>query len=218
MEKCTSMEYAATAVQMEREPAVYAQPHSRILGLSGYARTGKDTVAQTLVNKYGYTRLAFGDAVRDGVYAMNPIVDFRISTSDGRYGETSYLRVRDIVDAHGWDYAKDNYIEVRELLQRYGTEAGRNIHGMECWTSILDNIIASNPGKKYIITDIRFENEYELVRKYNGICIRVVRDGIGAVNNHVSDMYIPSFTYTIDNSGTKEELELQIEKVLGGIL
>ena len=45
-----------------------------IIGLTGYARSGKDTVAQILVDKFGFTRVAFADPIRDFCYQVNPIV------------------------------------------------------------------------------------------------------------------------------------------------
>ena len=36
-----------------------------VIGLTGYAQSGKDTLASILVEKYGYSRVAFGDKIRD---------------------------------------------------------------------------------------------------------------------------------------------------------
>ena len=72
-----------------------------IIGLSGYARSGKDTVANLLVLNYSIKRLAFADAIKDAVLLLNPILD------NGR-------RVSDVVNDYGWEVAKAN-IEVRRL-------------------------------------------------------------------------------------------------------
>ena len=45
-----------------------------IIGLSGYAQVGKDTVAQILVEEYGYSRIGFADIIRNACYRLNPIV------------------------------------------------------------------------------------------------------------------------------------------------
>lgn len=203
MEKCTSMDYGLT---------------KKVIGLSGYAQTGKDTVAQILVNNYGYKRLAFADAVREGLYKFNPIVDFKMTTRDGYIVDTELVRVADIVNSIGWEKAKQDYKEVRELLQRYGTEAGREIHGSGCWLKIIEDEIAFGEAHKYVLSDIRFPNEYSLVEKYRGTSVRVVRDGIGAVNGHISDSYVPNVDFTIENNGSREELEATIATVLGAIL
>ncbi len=80
-----------------------------IIGLSGYAQSGKDTVAELLCLNYGFKRIAFADAIREGVVRLNPMLD------DG-------IRVADLVEDYGWDVAKGN-TEVRRLLQVFGTES-----------------------------------------------------------------------------------------------
>jgi dephospho-CoA kinase len=45
-----------------------------IIGLSGYARSGKDTAADHLVNEYGFTRYSFAAPMKEAMYRLNPIV------------------------------------------------------------------------------------------------------------------------------------------------
>jgi dephospho-CoA kinase len=45
-----------------------------VIGLTGYAQTGKDTVGEILVRDHGFKRVAFADAVRECVYALNPLI------------------------------------------------------------------------------------------------------------------------------------------------
>ena len=45
-----------------------------IIGLTGYAQSGKDTLANILVENYGYTRVAFADKIREFLYEVNPMV------------------------------------------------------------------------------------------------------------------------------------------------
>ncbi len=84
-----------------------------IIGLSGYARSGKDTVAELLVLNYGFKRVAFADGIRDALIALNPILH------DGH-------RLNEVVQMYGWDVAKAKD-EVRRLLQVMGTEVGRKL-------------------------------------------------------------------------------------------
>src|SRR4051794_16838163 len=95
----------------EAEKGSHAMRYN-LVGLTGYARSGKDTAAQVLINK-GFNRVAFADPMKNMLYALNPIVV-----------ECSELRLREIVDRDGWEGAK-RLSEVRELLQRVGTDAGR---------------------------------------------------------------------------------------------
>jgi dephospho-CoA kinase len=66
-----------------------------IIGLSGYAQSGKNTVADILVDHHGFIQLAFADAIRAFVYEINPMV---------ACSPTGYLQ--DLVNLKGWDEAK----------------------------------------------------------------------------------------------------------------
>ena len=45
-----------------------------IVGFSGYARCGKDTAADHLVEHYGFEHRGFADKLREALYALNPII------------------------------------------------------------------------------------------------------------------------------------------------
>ena len=45
-----------------------SHPGYEVIGLTGYAQSGKDTVASILVEKYGYRRIAFADKIRDFLF------------------------------------------------------------------------------------------------------------------------------------------------------
>lgn len=144
------------------------------IGLVGYAQTGKDTAAEALA-ELGYVRVAFADGLRRALYNLNPLVQ----SGD----EVVYLR--HLVDACGWDRAKTECEDVRELLQRMGTEAGRDIHGEDCWVDL--GIREAEKHDKVVFTDVRFPNEAAAVRRWGGGLIRIERPGTGPVNSHVSD-------------------------------
>ena len=90
-----------------------------IIGLTGYAQSGKDTVANILVEKYGYQRVAFADPIRALLYEANPML------KEG-------YRVQGLVDSYGWDKVKVDYPEARRLLQDLGVGA-RKIFGDMFW-------------------------------------------------------------------------------------
>lgn len=184
---------------------------TKVIGLTGYAQSGKDTAAAFLVER-GWTRLSFADALRNAVYALNPIVVGIPGWDESDLGHTQYAvvsgykRVQDIVDELGYEVAKKQYPEYRELLQRFGTEVGREQFGENFWT---DRVKAQiKPGGKYVISDVRFPNEADTVREAGGKVFRIKRDGTGAVNAHVSDTGIDSLVVDgiIPNFGTLDHL------------
>jgi hypothetical protein len=168
-----------------------------LIGLSGYAQSGKDTVGAALVKNHGFTRYAFADALKECVYRLNPVV--------GDTDVDPFSRLQDFVDHDGWEVAKKNP-EVRRLLQVMGTEAGRQVLGENIWVDAVLNKVGDD---NVVITDCRFPNEAQGVKDHGGFVVRVVRDGVVAVNDHPSETSLDDwpFDLVIYNSGTLDDVE-----------
>jgi len=162
-----------------------------IIGLSGYARSGKDEVAKLLVEEYGFTRLAFADKIRQLLLAIDPSLGGpKLST---------------IVAEYGWDVAKSK-TEVRELLQHLGV-AARTLIDEHIWvTTVLNQI--EEIDKNYVITDVRFENEANAIKLIGGEIWRVRRTNNVPVNDHVSENALDGFKFDkiLKNEGSLDDL------------
>lgn len=192
-----------------------ASGRTAIVGLMGYAQSGKDTTAQVLTDEFGFTRIAFADALRDMLYALNPpiIVDEWV---DSLGDHEMYGTVKGVVDSVGWDEAKTRYRHVRILLQRLGTEAGRNVLGQSVWVDAAMRKV--KPGGRYVFTDVRFPNEVTAVRDAGGLMWRVVREGTKPVNAHASETAADDVfaDVTFLNNGTVEDLHRAVREVARG--
>ena len=178
------------------------KPERQIIGLAGHSGVGKDTAAQGLTDA-GWTRVAFADGVREALLALNPY----FKCQDG------FEAIDVEVDVVGWARAKE-YSDIRRLLQRMGTEAGRNIHGDDCWIKLAKRKIDAAP-RNVVITDVRFANEAAAIRSWGGKVIRIDRPGVGPVNGHVSEALCFPVDCTIGNFGTVEELQSALRKEAG---
>ena len=176
-----------------------------IVGLHGFAQSGKDTIGQELVEKYGFERLSFADIIREAIYTLNPVVSH--SPVSGTF------RVQSLVDVYGWEWCKKHYPEVRRLLQVMGTEVGRDLIYPAIW---IDGVRNKMRNGHYVITDVRFENEAEMIRSHReGLLVKIIRDGVGPVNTHSSDSGLPDsmFDLIINNDGSLEEFLQSVEKI-----
>lgn len=184
---------------------------SRIIGISGLARSGKDTVANILTNNFGFQRLAFADPMRAALYGANPLVLAELSEPNG------YLypsRLQRVVDYYGWEHAKSSG-EIRSLLQRFGTEGVRNQWGEDFW---VDMLFSTPHGPRLVIPDVRFPNEVKRIRSLGGSVWRVNRDGVEAPNNHSSESSLDDscFDAIINNNYGLKELHQSIDFIMGG--
>jgi hypothetical protein len=174
-----------------------------IVGLSGYARCGKDTAAKTLID-HGFVRVSFADKLRAFLLALNPII---LQTVEGRG-----VRLAEIVeDSLGWEDAKDDFPEVRALLQRCGTEAGRQVLGENVWVEATLRDLPNN----VVVTDVRFPNEAQAIKDLGGRIIRITRPHFGPTNPHPSETALDDWTFDhhVVNDGDLGDLSYAIRQV-----
>ena len=176
-----------------------------IIGISGYAQVGKDTVAAYLVEKYGFTRIAFADPIREAVYRLNP----KINIADMRGVSLAVA-----VDGLGWENVKVDSQDARELLQRMGTEVGREMFGDNFWVD--QAIKKASQYKDVVIADVRYPNELEAILGHSGAVWRVVKDGTEAVNRHASESALDEydFEHILFNNDTKQSLYESVDEFM----
>lgn len=177
-----------------------------LIGLTGYAQSGKDTLAQILVNEYGFVRVAFADKIREFLYDMNPMIDTIAF-------EPIFLKDR--VDRDGWEKAKQNP-HIRRALQNAGVSARKNF-GEDFWVQAAFSDVRHS--QKIVVTDVRFKNEADWIKKFENSHIwRVKRNGVDAINNHVSESEMDG--YPVDqiftNNGSIEDLKELLTKRMAG--
>lgn len=175
------------------------------IGLSGWAKSGKDTVAQYLVENHGFTRVSFADPMRDALLELDPLVPY--------IGH--HMRLSTVVRFRGWDNAKREVPEIRELLQRFGTEVGRNMFGQDFWVN--QAIERATRYERVVFSDCRYTNEADAVKNIGGVVWRIYRPDVFAVNDHTSEQDLNNYAFDshIENDSTLENLHMLIEKQLG---
>lgn len=173
-----------------------------IIGLSGYAQVGKDTVAAILVEDYGYTRIGFADIIKKACYLLDPIISL-----DG-------MRLAHAVEKYGWEGAKQAP-EVRRLLQAMGSEVGRDLIDAQIWVEL--TLHGVRPEDKIVISDVRFKNEAEEIKWKQGEVwriSRVERDTPVNIHRSETDMDSWDFDQYIANNGSLDDLQIEIKTIM----
>jgi hypothetical protein len=175
-----------------------------IVGLSGYAQSGKDTIASILVEEYGFIRVAFADRIRELLFEMDPGIGVK-----GPDGQWHTVGLQNIVEVSGWDKAKQHN-DVRALLQNLGVGA-RKVFGDDFW--IKEALKSLSDDRNFVFTDVRFTNEAEIIKLNHGQVWRIIRPGINPVNQHISESDLDEWPFDgfIDNDGSLEDLEHTIK-------
>jgi hypothetical protein len=132
-----------------------------IIGLGFQARSGKDTVADFLVENHGFTKIAFADALKEGAGVIFGL------DHDQLYGDK-----KDVVDEF-WEDTP------RNILQKMGTECMRRGYRDDLWIKCVERAITRHEGLKWAISDVRFPNEARAVKEWGGFVVRVDRPEAG---------------------------------------
>jgi hypothetical protein len=186
-----------------------------IILLVGKKRSGKDTIGDYLVKKYGYVKLALAEPIKQ---ICKTIFGF---TDEQCYGDT----LKEVIDER-WG------ITPRKAFQYIGTEIFRNKNIMNplikniddnFWIKCLHEQIESNikKGLNVVITDVRFQNEEDGINKLaekigvNCKSIKISRPNLLINDEHESEKNIDSImtNYKIINSTTIQELYNKLDNL-----
>lgn len=178
-----------------------------LIGLSGYARSGKDTIADILQGEYGFEKTAFAMPLKRIAYhLMSP-------------GWPEFFEEVDDDDIRAWDalQKQNNPVYWRHLLQRLGTDVGRDILGHDIWlrATLPDGDYSK---RRLVVTDVRFPNEADRIKELSGQIWRIHRPGVMPAHAHVSDTSLDDydkFDAHIDNNSSIEDLTRIVRNLIG---
>ena len=133
-----------------------------IIGICGLIGSGKGTVADILVNTHKFTKISFADKLKDGVASV--------------FGWDRKMLEGDTDESRQWRELKDDFwsnetkmeITPRLVLQLFGTDCMRNGFDDGSWVSLVKKELLDNPGRNYVIPDVRFANEVDMIRDVGG--------------------------------------------------
>jgi len=131
-----------------------------IIGICGLIGSGKGTVADILVDQ-GFKKVSFADKLKDGVSTI--------------FGWDRAMLEGDTDESRQWREQRDDFwsnetkmeVTPRLVLQLFGTDCMRNGFDDGVWVSLLKKTILENPGN-YVIPDVRFANEQQMIRSIDG--------------------------------------------------
>jgi hypothetical protein len=141
-----------------------------IIGICGLIGSGKGTVGDILVEQ-GFTKVSFADKLKDGVATI--------------FGWNRAMLEGDTDESRNWREQPDDFwtqetgrnITPRIVLQEFGTECMRDGFDDSIWVSLLKKQMLDNPGD-YVVPDVRFRNEQDMIRELGGEIWRVQRGDV----------------------------------------
>lgn len=165
----------------------------RSIAIVGEAGSGKTTLAREIARLTGGDVKSFADPLRDIVAHIDPLVEHEVSWNDA------------ILEL-GYTEAKEEYPLVRQYLQRTG-DAIRGAQP-DFFVELMGDAIRRTAGH-IVVDDVRFENEYELLRCCGFLVAKIVRGGEGS-DLHESESWPRNFHRShvlVVNDGDMESLK-----------
>ena len=205
----------------------------QIIGIVGFIGSGKDTVADYLVNFHQFRRESFANSLKA---AVSQVFGWDRELLEGR---TNQSRIWRETNDEWWSERLGCEVTPRWVLQYWGTEVIRKGFHDDMWVASLENRLRSSKDD-IVITDCRFPNEIKAIHNAGGRVVRIKRGpepawfndaksmNKGATRNtswalskhriehlgvHASETAWvgQKFDVVLNNSGTIEELYQQIE-------
>lgn len=197
-----------------------------IIGVCGLIGSGKDTIADYLVNIHQFRRDSFAASLKDAVSA---VFGWDRDMLEGR--SRSSREWREKVDSWWAHRLNIPHLTPRWVLQHWGTEVLRRGFHEDIWVASIENKLRHSLDD-IVISDCRFSNEVEAIRRSGGYVIRVHRGNTPewwptAVSDpdsmpqrypdvHASEWSwaATNFDRVIPNHGTLDELYAQINDLV----
>ena len=167
----------------------------KIIGLCGYAGSGKTEVAKILHLVAGYTRIRFAKPLKDMLRTLGLSED----EIEGHLKEVP-------CDFLGGKTP-------RWAMQSLGTEWGRDMIHEDLWVNAWAKAAMRVP--KVVCEDVRFENEEKAIRDLGGQIWRIKRGAIVPLN-HPSEAYVGLIKADAEilNDGSIDDLYAIVKKLL----
>jgi hypothetical protein len=207
-----------------------------IIGVCGFIGSGKDTVADYLVNLHHFRRESFANTLKDAVSA---VFGWDRTMLEGRTKQAREWREQ---QDNWWTNRLGIVITPRWVLQNWGTEVCRNGFHDDIWIASLENKLR-NSTDDVVISDCRFPNEIQAIKHSGGLVVRVVRgpepewydaavsrnrgpDGnttwslsgrrLAQLGVHASETAWvgTQFDVVLDNNGTLDDLYQQVKRLV----
>lgn len=187
------------------------QNKQKVIAVSGGLGSGKDTVAQFIIENspVPFKQTAFAKSLKKIVATITHVPYETTLSQDGKNV-----------------YIEEFGMTIGEMLQTIGTDVMRSWND-EVWIKSVLLETKAEPETNWIITDCRFPNEADFLKKNGAHIIRVERPDNPIAKNSKRDLNHPSetslndykgFNEIIINDGTLDDLKQKVIAALNNIL
>lgn len=165
-----------------------------LIGLGTQKQVGKDSFYKIICSNYPFLpikRLAFADPLKMEIYSH-------------------------MLEPYGLPYDLIENKDISRLLLQSWGEFRRRTISPNYWVDRLAEQLIDVDKNIYVITDVRYENEAEFVKKNSGFLIKIVRGSDNYQDSHSSEQSLlgyQGFDLVLENNSTFEKFEQDVLSV-----
>lgn len=181
-----------------------------IIGLyAPAAQMGKSEVRQIIAREYGYEHDCFAGPLKE----MSAVLMRSHGISEERIQASLY-------GAAKGEVIPELSLTGRKLMEKLGTDFGREALGADTWVKALVARARTSLGKglPVVVDDVRNANEFEAIKALGGVVGRVFRDGIEVPKDSRYEGLLEgqNFDFQIHNSAGLWELAQTTHAIMRG--
>lgn len=166
----------------------------KLIGFAGHQGSGKDTCSDILVERHGFVKFAFADALKKACQTLFALSNDQLwgnskNTVDERYG-----------------------LSPRQMMQKLGTDFVRQMIRESFW---IDKFAAwyKDTDGNVVVSDVRFQDEVDIIRELGGKVFLIKRMSVQKSDFHCSEnSELLDVDGVINNNGSLNSLSRELEK------
>lgn len=184
---------------------IQAKQRRALIGIVGLAGSGKSTLARVIAERHGFQEESLAAPLKAVCAAL-------FGWTEKQLFGPSHLRNE--VDPR-WGFSP------RKALQFIGTEVARGLHEDVWVRALLDTLSLPGAPRYVVVSDVRFQNEVDALRKAGGKIVKISgRGGLQDAAAHASERVdaLTGIDFQIDNSSSVDALTQAADALVEEVL
>ncbi len=185
--------------------------NQNLIGITGYKRSGKDTAGEYFI-ELGYIKYAFAGPLKKACQEIFMFTDEQTEGNDKEKLDNRWnISARKVFQRFGTEIFRENladfYPEMENIKENFWA------YRFKIW---YENQLKINKDIKIVVTDVRFDNEANIIKELGGIIIKVERKNKKNLDQHKSETSIEKIKcdYLVKNDSNIENYYKKLSKIV----
>ena len=185
----------------------------KVVALTGSKGSGKDTVGQLITDAFGGQTIAFADPIKNVVEHIFQLPVQGVGLEDHQAYD-QFKRTRMTFDLPKFNMMS---IEARHVVREIGMLMRE--YDDKQFNKYVKEKIESDPNKIWVVTDLRFDNEYTMLKSIGAKVVKITRPAY-TYDGHITEREFNDslVDYTLMNDGSLDYLKIRTDIVMNQIM